>query len=299
MSGFPQSVPMDTAEKKSAAFLYNLMVADKTAESVKQAREMAAGKGDAWIREYLYAKKASDFYSLPRKRTSAMSDGGKLTERTFMGIYVDGYVIPRSPIDAFKAGEYNRVPLIIGCTTEELRLFLPVAMLPTKEMVKKLAEFDPDNPKLSIGCFNSMIACPIECYLDSMSKKLFREEGVDQIASFTSAYQSDVYVYLFGWNDEPKPFNHLFGAAHSIDVAFWLGNFDSGKDSVFRMAWCKANKEGREKLSGSMMSYLANFVKTGNPNAETLPEWTAWTPGVKKQNRMIFDGNMIGMSSGK
>ena len=40
-------------------------------------------------------------------------------------------------------------------------------------------------------------------------------------------------------------------------------------------------------LSGQMMDYLCNFVKTGNPNGENLPEWIATS---KSQNAVLCLG---------
>jgi carboxylesterase type B len=161
--------------------------------------------------------------------------------------------------------------------------------------VKRSAEFDPDNPNLSLGCINNLISCPLECYMDSLSRRIFRKDGVDTMAGLASAHQEDVYVYLFDWNDEPEPFDHLLGAAHSIDLAFWFGNFDKGKNSLFGMAWNKANEPGRVKLSETMMAYLSNFVWTGNPNSEYLPVWDPWPRGPDKHNRIILSGTKVEM----
>jgi para-nitrobenzyl esterase len=38
-----------------------------------------------------------------------------------------------------------------------------------------------------------------------------------------------------------------------------------------------------------MLSYFANFVKTGNPNGEKLPEWPAAQPNDLTPPVMILD----------
>jgi carboxylesterase type B len=173
-----------------------------------------------------------------------------------------------------------------------------MALYPPKEIVEKSERFDPDNPDFSMGCFNRMIACPLEWYMDRLSQEIFREDGVDTMAGLASAHQKDVYVYLFGWNDEPEPFNDLLGAAHALDLAFWFGNFDRGRDSLFGMAWSRANEAQRLELSDNMMSYLQHFVASGNPNSSGHPEWLPWTGGKGNQKRMFFSAGKVSRVSG-
>jgi para-nitrobenzyl esterase len=134
ISGLSQSCKMEIAEKKSETLLYELMVADKTAKSISDAKGLVLQTGDVWIRQYLISKKAADFYTLPRKRSLAVSSEGVLKDRTFMGIYEDGYVIPESPIEAFRSRHYNRVPIMMGCTTQEFRLFIPMVFTRPKNL---------------------------------------------------------------------------------------------------------------------------------------------------------------------
>jgi para-nitrobenzyl esterase len=295
MSGFSQSCKIKSAENKAEDLLYRLMVADKTAEDISDAKKIILQKGDVWVRQYLVSKKASDFYSLPRKRSSAVSYRGVLKDRTFMGIYEDGYVIPKSPLETFKSGGYNRVPIMMGCTTQEFRLFMSMVLYPPKVLSRKSAEFDPDNPNLSLGFFGRVISGPFESYMDMLSRRIFKEEGVDTMAGLASSYQKEIYVYMFGWNDEPEPFNHLIGAAHAVDVAFWFGNFDSGRNTLLDLAWSKKNKPGRMRLTETMIAYLSNFVWTGNPNGEQLSVWHPWLSAPGTNNRMFLSGTKAEM----
>lgn len=54
------------------------------------------------------------------------------------------------------------------------------------------------------------------------------------------------------------------GAFHSADLWYWFGTLEN--------CW-RPWKGGDYELSGRMMDYLVNFAKTGNPNAEGLPQW--------------------------
>ena len=46
------------------------------------------------------------------------------------------------------------------------------------------------------------------------------------------------------------------------------------------------------KLSDTMLNYWINFVKTGDPNGEGLPQWDEWNP---INNRVIELGAKVEM----
>ena len=58
------------------------------------------------------------------------------------------------------------------------------------------------------------------------------------------------------------------GASHSSEIQYAMGNLDLDK----RYAWEPADYE----VSKTMQAYFINFIKTGNPNGNGLPEWPAY-----------------------
>jgi para-nitrobenzyl esterase len=59
------------------------------------------------------------------------------------------------------------------------------------------------------------------------------------------------------------------GAVHSADIEYAMGNLDSNE----YYDW----QEEDYAISRLFLTYYANFCKTGNPNGEGLPQWTAIT----------------------
>jgi len=57
------------------------------------------------------------------------------------------------------------------------------------------------------------------------------------------------------------------GAPHAFEIEYALGNLHYNK--VY--AWTKEDQQ----VSDTMLNYFANFIKTGNPNGKSLPEWPA------------------------
>ena len=66
------------------------------------------------------------------------------------------------------------------------------------------------------------------------------------------------------------------GAWHSSDLWYWFGTLSN--------CWRPMEQQDR-MLSGVMVDYLSNFVKTGNPNGASLPQWVASGKGQKQVMR--------------
>jgi para-nitrobenzyl esterase len=60
-----------------------------------------------------------------------------------------------------------------------------------------------------------------------------------------------------------------------------MGNLDLVKD----YAWT----EDDYKVSETMLNFFANFIKTGNPNGDKLPNWPAAKATDKNPPVMILD----------
>ena len=84
-----------------------------------------------------------------------------------------------------------------------------------------------------------------------------------------------VFVYRFDWDEEPNLFliadlAQLVGAAHGFEIPFVFGHWDLGPMS--RRLFTAENAEGRDRLSGEMMSYWAQFARAGEPGVCQPPE---------------------------
>jgi para-nitrobenzyl esterase len=59
----------------------------------------------------------------------------------------------------------------------------------------------------------------------------------------------------------------LIGAPHACEIEYCMGNLAL----ITEYAWTADDF----KVSGTMQDYFANFIKTGNPNGNGLPQWDA------------------------
>ncbi len=93
-------------------------------------------------------------------------------------------------------------------------------------------------------------------------------KGVVETADIKSGQQAPVYVAWFGW--QPPLFNNRMRAFHCLDICFWFYNTDVMLTHTGGGARPRA-------LSEKMSDALLQFMHTGNPNAEGLPQWPAYT----------------------
>jgi para-nitrobenzyl esterase len=290
ISGGPLTQSLETAELAANATIHRFLVKDGYASNYAECRRFMDKKGKAWIASYLRSKPAKEFISPVSTGPEALT--GLITN------HEDGYVIPKGAVQRLSSGNYNRVPTILSSTRDEMKFFLPVILGNGNErgFAKLAREIDINSKQFQAGNTGeplqkilSQIWWPV---YNAMSRSLTDASmaaGVKNTASLMAKWQKNVYTYRFDWDEEPKPIDFLMGAAHAMDVPFLFHNFDRYDDQMTRACWCKKTLKGREKLSSAMTRYLAQFMRTGNPNRWPLPVWKPWTN--ENQRTMIFDTN--------
>ena len=206
----------------------------------------------------------------------------------------DGHVLPESPIDAIKAGQYTKVPVLAGNTRDEGKLFPGLlALAPalggisgrllTDEQAFSIAfAYDPDAPPATkleqwIPAAYLPMDKPVTGYnarMDVLNNHWFKPLR-DNVLNAIKTQQDNVWYYSFDWDEEPPPFNDIFGAAHAFDLPFVFGNF--GPQIWHNFMFTKANRPGRLALSDAMMRSIGAFARNGDPNDASLGvTWPQW-----------------------
>lgn len=195
----------------------------------------------------------------------------------------DGNIIPQHPIDSDLA---KGIPLLIGSnfaewTTFPLQLDFAKSLNDNKntwtseQLDAKLSERFGSQKQAVLSAFKQ--AYPNRPVADALYVESFLRIPALQMAN-DHARQAPVYNYLFAW-DTPV-MDGIPMSYHTAEIAFVMNNIDKAPKATggTKQAYALADKMSRA---------WGNFAKTGNPNAQGLPKWTAYTP--KNGATMIFD----------
>ncbi len=98
-----------------------------------------------------------------------------------------------------------------------------------------------------------------------------------ETANAKASQEAPVYVAWFGW--EPPLYNNRMRAFHCLDISFWFYNTD------LMLTHSGGGKRPRD-LAERMSDALLAFMRTGNPNIPSLPEWPEYT--VENGETMIL-----------
>jgi para-nitrobenzyl esterase len=291
MSGPPINSSMDAAERSANATIRRLLIKDGYASDDQGAEQFMQEKGNAWVVSYMRSKPAADILD------PVSFEADTLNPELNIAMIRDGSVLPGSVLSQVASGKYTKVPTILSSTKEEMKFFLPFYMgnKTEAEVAKMAREVDINSPAVQSG--DSGI--PLSQFIDplyqpfydliaqSTSLLMFKFFGVAYVGYCMSKRQGNLYTYQFNWDEEPKPMDKLLGACHAMDIPFIFHNFDVSDNQITRVSWCNKTRTAREKLSSVMMRYLAQFVRTGNPNRTGLPTWKPWK-GMDAHT-MVFD----------
>jgi len=292
----PGSIPTlalaSTYALQGTQLLYQQVIADGLAVDQAGAAAWVASQTPEQVAAYLRSKSPAALLLTLLTRLAAQGLAGS-------GPIPDGVMLPTDPIGAMAAGNYLRVPVLAGNTRDEGKLFPTFLTLfggPSGRLVTDKQLFDiqfayqPDAaPQITIEQWVNSAYLPVTTPVTGFNARtelldnIFLQAAADNALNTLKSQQNEVWYYRFDWDEEPAPFNDIYGAAHAFDLPFLFGTF--GPSLFSNIANSTANRPGRMAPSQAMMSSLGAFARRGDPNAPKAlgTTWPAWP------SKLIFD----------
>ncbi len=186
---------------------------------------------------------------------------------------IDGYFLPKPIVDTFESGQQARVPLLVGWNADEVgyKFLMGEDKLTPANFAKKVRDLYSDKADEVLKLFPAGDENQTEQSAIDLASDRFIVYSTWKWADMHARTSGQrVYRYIF---ERPRPGEDR--AHHAIEIEYALGNLDSNK--VYK--WTEED----HKVSRTMQSYFADFVKTGNPNGKDLPEWPSASNGSTVQ----------------
>lgn len=286
--------------------LVALVIMHNLAEDEPSAAAFLAEQDAQWIKTFLYSMSSDTLITATSLVPSL---------RIAPAIFLDGQVQPADPYAAVASGQFNNVPVLMGITSEEGKLFTQNGMLvDSKQLWNLMQSFNPDDPASSAQTLEDIIApellpadrpqqgtCGAEDFVSGgyddfanlcgalAPTAVFQYLQNDVLLPLLSTQQSQLYAYEWSWNQQPFPWNVIHGSVHAGDIGFMLGLFDT---PIFNNGYSIANEPGRLDLSQAMQTALVNFAKNADPNHAALTDtWLPWSPLPASPKRLLFDAD--------
>lgn len=204
---------------------------------------------------------------------------------------IDNYFFTKSIHDTYKAKQHADVPLLLGWNSSEIPgvAFMQGLPLTEENYIKKVKEAYPQDFEEVLKLYPHGNAKDIEWSATSLASDRFISYSTWKWFDLHRKNGSKpVYRYLYSKLRAPLVDNSLtpglaggtarsgepamtmpgpIGAPHAAEIEYFMGNLPIVKE----YSWSADDYT----VSETIQNYLANFIKTGNPNGKNLAEWPA------------------------
>jgi para-nitrobenzyl esterase len=211
---------------------------------------------------------------------------------------VDGYIFPKSPVDAFVSGQQAKVPLLVGWNSQEsgYQGIMGKETLTRENYTSAVKKMYGEQADKLLKVYNPTNDAEVE--------QVATDLAGDRFIGFSTWKWSDLHAKTGGkpvyryFYERPRPEMRAEmgaatanlaggitrnddatakrppapkGAVHSAEIEYALGNLPTNR--VYD--WQPEDY----KVSQIMQLFFANFIKTGNPNGLGVPQWPAVKAG--------------------
>jgi len=197
---------------------------------------------------------------------------------------IDGNVLPDLPVRAIARGSADGVPVMVGSTLEEWKLFAAmdqdIARLDDERLLRRCRRMLPsaDVPALIETCRAARQkrgepATPADIFMAIQTDRTFRMPAI-WLAETLMQRETPAYHYIFTWKSPAM--NGALGACHALDIGFLFGSYEESFSGTGPEA---------DALSYNIQDAWTAFARTGDPSCESLGRWPPY--GERRETMLL------------
>ena len=224
---------------------------------------------------------AAALRSLEAAELVAAATGGEFGAMTHPN--VDGWVLPKTTLETFRAGEQAPVPLLVGTNADEGTLLYPLFRVPTSAPIvaEDLASWQAaleggygEHAAEAAALYPAATDADVDAAGEQFWGDAFFGTGAWLMARYHTAAGQPAYLYMF--ERTPPDAEQTAGAYHAAEIPFVFG-------SAFPLF---PSNDYDETLGETIRDHWIQFARSGDPKAPAREPWPAYDPASDEWFRL-------------
>jgi len=183
-------------------------------------------------------------------------------------ITIDGYVLTETPYESYAKGIHNEEAQLQGCNRLESAPFILFSQANLKNYEGKVRAYFGEYADRVLELYPASTNEEARLNWGDIYSAVLFNYGHYCWERQAAACGIPSYGYYFTKD------NGYLGTWHSGEEVYFYGNIPEGS---------KLFTEEDRQLSENIVAYVCNFMRTGDPNGDGLPEWKSGTPGLLQE----------------